>query len=123
MSEEISTKSAKVTTTTEVKELKLCYYLIMANIAIPFLSLAAMIIAIVAKGKNPEEFLKSHYQLVVRTFWISIVYIIIVILTMFVLIGFVLGPIVVFWQFYRAWKGLESLEKGGSHPNPKTWLW
>lgn len=105
-----------------IKAPKLGYYLIMANTLIFFTGLAAAIMARTNRD-GCDEFLKSHYQYQIRTFFIGILYTIIAFLSTFILIGLLLFPVIMVWNLFRGFKGLKALEAGQPMPNPKTWIW
>lgn len=63
---------ATINTTTP----KIIYALYLAGIIIPFVGIIGVIMAYVNKDDNPE-WLQSHYQFLIRTFWIGFLYLVI----------------------------------------------
>lgn len=96
------------------------YVLYLANILIPFTSLVGVIMAYINKGDG--NFLDSHYQFQIRTFWIGILYIVIGVLLMFIFIGYLILLFTVIWLIVRAAKGLKYLGKQEPVPNPTSWM-
>ena len=64
------------------------YVLFLANILVPFAGLVGVIMAYINKGD--DNFLQSHYQFQIRTFWIGLLYAVIGILLTAILIGWLI---------------------------------
>ncbi len=111
-----TTPSMPVSTTAAT----IIYVLYLANILIPFTSLVGVIMAYINKGDG--NFLDSHYQFQIRTFWIGLLYIVIGILLMFIFIGYLVLLFTVIWLIVRAAKGLKYLGKQEPVPNPTSWM-
>lgn len=100
---------------------KLIYILFLANIIIPFLGLIGVVIAYINKADAPE-FLQTHYQFQIRTFWIGILYFFIGAVLTLVLIGYLIILFTVVWIIIRCVKGMKYLDAGQAHPNPTSWM-
>ncbi len=105
----------------ESKTAKLIYILFIANIVVPFLSLVGVVMAYVNKADAPE-WLQSHYQFQIRTFWIGLLYFFIGMLLTMVLIGFIVILFTVVWYIVRSVKGMKYLDAKEAHPNPTGWM-
>jgi uncharacterized membrane protein len=99
---------------------KLVYALYVASIFVGLTGLVGVIIAYVNKAESPP-WLQTHYQFQIRTFWISILFTVIAIITMFIAIGFIILLLTLIWLIVRCVKGYLLLDKGLPHPNPTTW--
>lgn len=95
------------------------YILYLLNIVIPFTGLVAVIMAYVNKGES--NFLQSHYQFQIRTFWIGLLYGVIAVLLTAIVIGWVLLLLFVIWLIVRCAIGLKHLGKQQEIPNPTSW--
>ena len=77
--------------------------------------------AYINKGDS-EDWLQSHYQYQIRTFWIGILFGLISGLLTFILIGYFLLLATVLWFIIRHVKGLKYLDNRQAHPNAVTWM-
>lgn len=96
------------------------YVLYLVNLLIPFTGLVGVIMAYINKGDG--NFLDSHYQFQIRTFWIGLLYAVIGILLTFIIIGYLILIFVVIWLIVRAAKGLKYLGKQEPVPDPTSWM-
>jgi len=108
---------AAVSTTTP----KLIYILFMANVIIPFLGLIGVVMAYVNKSDAPE-WLQTHYQFQIRTFWIGLLYLFVGALLSLILIGYLVILFTVVWIIVRSVKGMKYLDAQQAHPNPTGWM-
>jgi len=100
---------------------KLIYILFIAQVVIPFLGLIGVIMAYVNKADAPE-WIQSHYQFQIRTFWIGFLYMFIGALLSIVIIGWFVILFAVVWMIVRCIKGMKSLDAHEAHPNPTGWM-
>ncbi len=100
---------------------KVVYLLMMVNIIIQFLGIIGVIIAYVHRGDAPE-WLKSHYQFQIRTFWIGLVMMLLGAFFWVMGIGMLILIFWVVWLVMRCVKGMKYLDQHQPHPNPTTWL-
>ncbi len=108
-------------TPTNTSTPKLIYILYLVGIFIPFVNIIGVIMAYVNKNDAPE-WLRSHYQFQIRTFWIGFLYASIGILLLFILIGALVLLFVAVWYIIRCVKGFKYLDTQVAHPNPTSWL-
>ena len=97
------------------------YILYLASLLMPVLPILAVIFAYIFEN-DAKSFLKSHYQYLIRTFWIGMLYFIVSGALIIAIVGILLTPLVVIWWFVRIVKGLKSLMREEPIVNPKTWL-
>ncbi|WP_395338189.1 DUF4870 family protein [Ningiella sp. W23] len=100
---------------------KLVYILYLASIVVGITGLIGVIIAYIHKSQS-ALWLQSHYQFIIRTFWIGLLFSIVGALLTVVLIGFLVLLFLVVWLIIRCVKGFQYLEKREPHPDPTTWL-
>ena len=97
------------------------YLLYIAGYFTGISAVAGVIIAHVKVG-DCDPVLRSHYQFLIRTFWIGLLYNLIGIPLCLVLIGF---PILLWWLVWsliRIIKGIVLLNDGKPIANPRSWL-
>ncbi|WP_025898251.1 DUF4870 family protein [Sneathiella glossodoripedis] len=104
------------------KMTQIVYFLYLAAIVIPFASVVGVIMAYVSKGDGPE-WMQSHYQFQIRTFWISLLLGFIGAALTAVVIGFIVLLALLVWYILRCVKGLKYLDQQVPVPDPKTWTW
>jgi len=97
------------------------YALYLANLMIPFTALVGVIMAYVNKS-DEHNFLQSHYQFQIRTFWIGLLYLIIGGILTLILIGWIVLLFYVVWLIIRCVKGFKYLNEQKPIPNPTSWM-
>lgn len=97
------------------------YILYLASFVIPILPILAVILAYIFEN-DAKTYLKSHYQYLIRSFWLGLLYFFIAGFSIIVAIGIILMPLCVIWWIIRIVKGLKSLIHEEAISNPKTWL-
>ncbi|MES9986813.1 MAG: hypothetical protein AB2552_02695 [Candidatus Thiodiazotropha endolucinida] len=74
--------------------------------------LVAVIINYVKRDDVRNSWLESHYRWQIRTFWFSLLWIVIGYLTIFILIGYLVLLVNMVWLIYRIIKGWLRLSEG-----------
>ena len=100
---------------------KIIYILYLVGIVFGITGIVGVIMAYVNKSDSPE-WLRSHYQFQIRTFWIGFLYLFIGAILSLILIGWFVILFWVVWLIIRCAKGMKSLDKKEAHPNPTGWM-
>ncbi len=100
---------------------RIIYALYLAGIIIPFVSIIGVVMAYVNKDDAPE-WLQSHYQFLIRTFWIGLLYVAIGAILSIILIGYLVLLFWVVWIIVRCVKGMKYLDAQQAHQNPTGWM-
>ncbi|MBN0986239.1 DUF4870 family protein [Amphritea pacifica] len=100
---------------------KIVYILYLISIVIGVTGIVGLVMAYVYKADAPD-WLKTHYQWQIRTFWIGFLYAFIGAITTFILIGYLILLFTVLWFIVRCIKGLSAVEKRQPLPEPTNWL-
>lgn len=103
---------------------KLIYFLYLAGI-IPGFGFITITIGLVMAYVNKDDapqWLQSHYQFQIRTFWMSLVFILFGIPLSVVFIGWFILIFWALWLIIRCAKGIKYLDAQQAHPNPTGWL-
>ncbi len=100
---------------------KIVYMLYLIGIIFGATGIIGVVMAYINRGDAPE-WLRTHYQFQIRTFWIGALYILIGAILMFVLIGYLVLLFWMVWLIVRCVKGMKSLEQKEAHPNPTGWM-
>jgi uncharacterized membrane protein len=98
----------------------ICYVLMLVPIAPLITHVVALVIAYVSRPTAPD-WLKSHYTMIINTFWIGMLYFVCAGILCLLLIGFVLLPLVLIWFIVRCALGLSRLMRGEAYPTPASW--
>ncbi|MEN8171237.1 MAG: DUF4870 domain-containing protein [Pseudomonadota bacterium] len=98
----------------------LVYILLLAAPLLLVSSLIGVIIAYIYRDDAPE-WLKSHFQLQIRTFWIAFLFFFIGLVLMLILIGKLVLLITFIWYLVRLIKGIKYLNRKQPYPNPTNW--
>jgi len=100
---------------------KTIYFLYLASILIGITAIAGLIMAYVNRYDAPD-WLKSHYQFQIRTFWIGALYFFIgVFLSQFV-IGLLILLFWLLWLIVRCARGIKYLDRSEACPDPTGWM-
>ena len=110
MNGEVSTSNAK-----------LVYILYLVGILIGITGLVGVIMAYVNRGDAPD-WLKSHYQFQIRTFWIGLLYMVLGSLLLVFIVGYFIWLFWLIWLIVRCVVGLKQLEKNEAVNNPTSWM-
>jgi uncharacterized membrane protein len=97
------------------------YILYLASLIFGVTGLIGVVIAYVNRRDEPE-WLWSHYDFLIRTFWIGLLYVTISALLTLIVIGYLLIPLWYIWFIVRCVRGMKCLARGESHLDPKSWL-
>ncbi|NOZ43050.1 MAG: hypothetical protein GXP02_07810 [Alphaproteobacteria bacterium] len=100
---------------------KIVYVLYLVGLVAGITGIIGVVIAYVNRSDAPD-WLKSHYQFQIRTFWIGGLYMVIGAILAFVAIGWFVMLFWVIWLIVRCIKGLKSLDQKEPHPNPTGWM-
>jgi uncharacterized membrane protein len=84
--------------------------------------IVGVVLAYVWKGDPKADWEVSHYEYLIRTFWIGFLGSIVSVILMVVLIGFLLLPAVAVLVVVRSVLSLINAQKRLPMPNPQTWL-
>ena len=106
----------------EAANARIVYILYLVGLAVGITALVGVVMAYVNRSDAPE-WVQTHYQMQIRTFWIGILYGVISALTSFLVIGVFLGLFTLVWWIIRCVKGLKAVSSGNPYPNPAAWLW
>ena len=101
---------------------KLVYALYLVGLIIPLTSIVGVIIAYIYRGEAPD-WVKSHHQLQIRTFWIGLLLGVLGVVASLVLIGYLILLFLVIWMIIRCVIGLKTVAANQPYPKPETWLW
>ena len=99
---------------------RMVYILYLVSLVFGITSVIGVVIAYVNRDDAPD-WLRSHYDFQIRTFWISISFLLVGGLLSLILIGWLIILLWVVWLAVRCVKGLQALEGGQWHPDPQGW--
>jgi len=100
---------------------KIIYILYLVGIVIGLTAIAGLIMAYVNRDDAPD-WLKSHYQFQIRTFWIGALYLFVGVLFSKFIIGLFIILFWLLWLIVRCAKGMKFLDKQEAYPDPRGWL-
>jgi uncharacterized membrane protein len=99
---------------------KIIYVLYLVGLLTGLTTLVGVVMAYIYRDEAPD-WLKTHYQFQIKTFWIMILYAIICGILTFVFIGALLFVVLAIWWIVRCVKGLKFLDQRVAYPNPDGW--
>ena len=97
------------------------YVLYLVTLISGITAIVGVIMAYMYKDDAPD-WLRTHYELQIRTFWIGLLYTAIAIILCTILIGFVLLFAVAVWWIVRCVKGLKYLDQRVPYPDHRGWM-
>jgi uncharacterized membrane protein len=96
--------------------------LYLASMVLGVTSIVGVVLAYVWKGEPHEPWETSHYDYLIRTFWIGLIGAVVSVMLMIVLVGFLLLVAVGVLVVVRCVLSLVNAQKRMPMPNPETWL-
>lgn len=118
----LPTIPAPPTARTSETTAKIVYVLYLLSFLFGITALVGVVMAYVYVGDAPE-WLKTHYRVQIRTFWLGVLLALAGLLLSVVVVGFVLMAFTVVWVIVRCVKGVRFLDRREPYPNAETWLW
>lgn len=100
---------------------KIIYVLYLLGLLAGITVVVGVIMAYVYRDDAPD-WLRTHYELQIRSFWIMLLYVAISGILCLLLIGFLLLLLVAVWWIVRCVKGLKYLDQGAAYPDHRSWL-
>jgi uncharacterized membrane protein len=100
---------------------KIIYILYLAGIVFGITGIVGVVMAYIYRGDAPD-WLESHYQFQIRTFWIGALYMLIGVILVFVFIGYLILLFWMVWLIIRCVKGMKALDQKEAHPDPTGWM-
>lgn len=100
---------------------KIIYVLYLLGLLAGITAIVGVVMAYVYEDDAPD-WLKTHYQFQIRTFWILLLYLVIASILCLILIGFLLFFLIAIWWIVRCVKGLKYLDQGAAYPDHRGWL-
>jgi uncharacterized membrane protein len=108
-------------TASKASTTKIIYILYLVGMVLPLLTLIGLVIAYVNK-EDSDDWLQSHYQYQIRTFWIGLLFSAVSGVLTTVIIGYFFLLATALWFVIRCVKGLKYLDQQQAHPNAITWM-
>jgi len=99
---------------------KIIYVLYLVGLAAGITSVVGVVMAYVNREDGPD-WLRTHYDLQIRTFWMMLLYVTLSGILCLLLIGFALLIVVAVWWIVRCVKGLKYVELKEPYPNHLGW--
>lgn len=96
------------------------YILYLVGIVVGITTIVGLVIAYINKSDAPE-WLKTHYRFQIRTFWISLLYVVIGIALLVVVVGWFILLFTLIWFIVRCVKGMKYVGRKEAYPNPAGW--
>jgi uncharacterized membrane protein len=96
------------------------YVLYLVTLISGITAIIGVIMAYMYRDEAPD-WLRTHYEMQIRTFWIGLLYCVIAGILCAVLIGFVLFFVIAIWLIVRCVKGLRYLDRREPYPDYQTW--
>lgn len=100
---------------------KVIYILLMVSTLIGISGIIAVIMAYIYRDSS-QQWLQTHYQFQIRTFWIGLLYACIGLFTFGIVIGYFILLFAVVWMIIRCIKGLKQLDNREPVKNVDSWM-
>lgn len=100
---------------------KIIYILYLVGFAAGITALIGLIMAYINKDDAPD-WLRTHYDFQIRTFWIALLYCVVGIVLSMILVGVLVLLFTAVWLIIRVVKGFKFLEQRQPVPDVKTWM-
>lgn len=100
---------------------KIIYVLYLIGLVSGVTAVIGVVMAYVYRDSAPD-WLKTHYELQIRSFWMVLLYGLIAGVLCLILVGFLLLFLIAIWWIVRCVKGLKCVSEGAPYPNYQSWL-
>lgn len=110
-----------ITNNNSTSIVKVIYILQIISTIIGITGIIGLIMAYVNKD-DTDDWIQSHYRFQIRTFWISVLYILLGVLLYQVFIGYFIFLFTFFWLVIRCAKGLKKLANNEPVENASSWM-
>ena len=100
---------------------KIVYILYMVGLLFGITGIIGVVMAYINKDGAPE-WLKTHYQFQIRTFWIGALFMFLGSILSVILIGWFVLLFWVVWLIVRSVKGMKALDQEKAIDNPTGWF-
>ena len=100
---------------------KIVYILYLVSLLFGITGIIGVVMAYINKDDAPE-WLQTHYQFQIRTFWIGALFIFFGSILSVILIGWFLLLFWVVWLIVRSVKGMKALDEEKAIDNPTSWF-
>ena len=97
------------------------YALYLAGYFFAITPIAGVIVAYI-QYDSADPVLQSHYRFQIRTFWMSVLYVVGGIVLCLVIVGFLVLLWWFIWSLVRCIKGILALNEGRPIDNPTSWM-
>ncbi len=97
------------------------YILYMIGLLLGLTGIIGVVMAYIYKSDAPD-WLKTHYQFQIRTFWIGFLYLLVGSLLSVLVIGYFVLLFWVVWLCVRCIKGIKQLNASSPIDDPKSWM-
>jgi uncharacterized membrane protein len=94
--------------------------LYLASLVSGISAVVGLVIAYLRRA-DASDWARGHYEYAIRTFWIGLVAVVIAIPLCFLVIGFVLLPLIWVWFLLRSLLPLVKASRAEPLANPETW--
>jgi uncharacterized membrane protein len=104
------------------KTANLIYILYLFGFIVGITSLIGLVMAYIYQD-GAQPWVRSHYRFQIRTFWLSLLLIIVGAITSFLFVGYLILLFWGIWVVVRCVRGMKLASEGQAIPNPDTWRW
>ena len=104
-----------------IENVRLIYILYLIGLVFGITAIVGVVIAYSNKDDEMPEWLKSHYQYLINTFWKGLIMIIAGVLSIVIVVGIFILIFWTIWIIIRYVKGIKYLDTKQAHPDPEGW--
>jgi uncharacterized membrane protein len=101
---------------------RIIYVLYLVGLVFGITALIGVVMAAIYRGDAPADWLRENFTFQIRTFWIGLLYLLIVSALTPLWIGFLLVPAWIVWVVIRCVKGLKAVDRRSAPDNVRSWL-
>ncbi len=105
-----------------IENVRLIYILYLVGLVFGITAIVGVVIAYTNKDDEMPDWLKSHYQYLISTFWKGLIMIVVGVVLSMIIIGIFILIFWTIWLIIRCVKGMKYLDTKQVVPNPDGWL-
>lgn len=101
---------------------KLIYILYLVGLAFGVTAIIAVVMAYINKDDAMPDWMRSHYEFLISTFWKGMLILVVGVITSMILVGVLLLVFFYVWVIIRCVKGMKRLDMSEAQPIPNGWM-
>jgi uncharacterized membrane protein len=106
----------------QIENTRMVYILFLVSLIFGITAIIAVVIAYINKDDPMPEWLKTHYNFLISTFWKGMLILIVGAITSIIIVGVFILVFFYVWVIIRCIKGMKRLDMSEAQAVPDGWM-